>query len=422
MKASIRLLNKRRFLPLFVTQTLGAFNDNLFRTVVVLVATYGIYSNPQMETRFSAIATGIFIIPFFLFSALAGQLADTHDKARIIRIVKIAEIGIMITGAIGLWGHSIPLMLIAVFAMGIHSTFSGPIKYAILPQHLKEDEVLGGTGLVEAGSYLAILGGTVVAGFVNSETAGLVILSMALLGCYASKHIPEAQAEKEGEPIDHHIFRASFRLISATMHIPRLFLAICSISFFWAIGSVLIIQFPPLVKNLFYADKQVASLFLAIFSVGVAIGSLLINRLLCGKVSARYAPGSVLAMGASVLWFDWVIQRWHNIPVHRFFSVPEFIHQPGVELVFIALLAVAITGGMFVVPLYAFLTTTVEKDHTARTVAANNIMTSGAMVLGGFSAAVASNIGFSTSQILWAVATMCCVAAWLSWKLHCSCD
>lgn len=251
MKASIRLLNKRRFLPLFVTQTLGAFNDNLFRTVVVLVATYGIYSNPQMETRFSALATGIFIIPFFLFSALAGQLADSHDKARIIRIVKIAEIAIMATGAIGLWGHSIPLMLIAVFAMGIHSTFFGPIKYAILPQHLKKDEVLGGTGLVEAGSYLAILGGTVVAGFVNSQIAGAVILLVALSGCYASKSIPDAKAEKEGEPIDHHIFRASYRLISATMHIPRLFLAICSISFFWAIGSVLIIQFPPLVKNLF---------------------------------------------------------------------------------------------------------------------------------------------------------------------------
>ncbi|ACV75644.1 MAG: MFS transporter [Zymomonas mobilis] len=422
MKASIRLLNKRRFLPLFVTQTLGAFNDNLFRTVVVLVATYGIYSNPQMETRFSALATGIFIIPFFLFSALAGQLADSHDKARIIRIVKIAEIAIMATGAIGLWGHSIPLMLIAVFAMGIHSTFFGPIKYAILPQHLKKDEVLGGTGLVEAGSYLAILGGTVVAGFVNSQIAGAVILLVALSGCYASKSIPDAKAEKEGEPIDHHIFRASYRLISATMHIPRLFLAICSISFFWAIGSVLIIQFPPLVKNLFYADKQVASLFLAIFSIGVAIGSVLINRLLCGKVSARYAPGSVLAMGASVLWFEQVIGRWHNIPVHRFFSVPEFIQQPGVILVFSALLAVAITGGMFVVPLYAFLTTTVEKDHTARTVAANNIMTSGAMVLGGFLAALASNSGFSTSQILYSVAGMCCVAAWLSWRLHCSCD
>ncbi|AEI38019.1 MAG: MFS transporter [Zymomonas mobilis subsp. pomaceae] len=422
MKASIRLLTKRRFLPLFVTQTLGAFNDNLFRTVIVLVATYGIYSDPQIETRFSAVATGIFIIPFFLFSALAGQLADTHDKAKIIRIVKIVEIGIMLAGAIGLWVYSVPLMLVGVFAMGIHSTFFGPIKYAILPQHLQKDEVLGGTGLVEAGSYLAILSGTILAGFITSRQAGIIVLIIAVLGCYASRSIPDAKAEHDGPPLDRNIVRASYRLVSGTMHIPRLFLAICSISFFWAIGSVLIIQFPPVVKNLFYADRQVASLFLAIFSIGVAIGSLLINRLLSGNVSARYAPASVLAMGVSVLGFDRVIHNWHNLPTGRFFTVSAFIHQPDIWMVFVALLAIAVTGGMFVVPLYAFLTTTVAKDHTARTVAANNIMTSGAMVFGGFSAALANSLGASTSQILWGVAAMCCIAAWLSWRLHCSCD
>lgn len=168
MQASLRLLNKRRFLPLFITQLLGAFNDNLFKNAMVLFVVYSVYNDERSETWFSALATGIFILPFFLLSALSGQLADQRDKAVIIRYVKAAEIAIMLVGAIGLgliWsgiaihGVAIPLLLCALFAMGVHSTFFGPIKYAILPQHLHDDEVLGGTGLVEAGTYIAILAG-----------------------------------------------------------------------------------------------------------------------------------------------------------------------------------------------------------------------------------------------------------------------
>ena len=159
MTPSIRLLGTRRFLPLFVTQFLGAFNDNLFKQAMVLFATYSIYSSPQKEAAFNALATGLFILPFFLLSALSGQLADTHDKAQIIRVVKTAEILIMLVGGGGLLIGSVPLMLAAILAMGVHSTFFGPIKYALLPQHLDCDEVLGGTGLVEASTYCAILSG-----------------------------------------------------------------------------------------------------------------------------------------------------------------------------------------------------------------------------------------------------------------------
>src|SRR5215211_1619791 len=164
MQNSAHLLRARRFLPIFVTQFLGAFNDNLFRTAMVMLVIYGIYGDPEQEATFSAIAGGLFILPFFLLSALAGQLADANDKAKIVRIVKTAEIAIMIFGAAGLLLHNVPLMLVALTAMGIHSTFFGPIKYAILPQHLRKDEVLGGTGLVEAGTYIAILAGTIIGG------------------------------------------------------------------------------------------------------------------------------------------------------------------------------------------------------------------------------------------------------------------
>ena len=292
------LLRARRFLPLFSTQFLGAFNDSLFKQAVVLFVTYQLYSNPAKEFQFSAIAQALFILPFFLFSALSGQLADDHDKAKLIRIIKFAEIGIMILGGAGILLASIPVMLAAVGSMGVHSTFFGPIKYAILPQHLRRDEVLGGTGLVEAGTYIAILGGTILAGM-------LVALRKSLrpppsespcLGFLAGRQVPPAPPAAERIPFNWHIIHASIELVSATLHIRRLFLAILSISFFWTIGAVLIIIFPPLVKNVLGADEQVASLFIAIFSIGIAIGSVLINRLL----KAKFGP-----VRARLPWSRW---------------------------------------------------------------------------------------------------------------------
>src|SRR5438045_6840432 len=196
------LLRARRFMPLFATQFLGAFNDSLFKQAVVLFVTYQLFSNPAQETQFSSIAQGLFILPFFLFSALSGQLADDHDKARLIRIIKLAEIGIMIVGGAGIMLANIPLMLAAVFAMGTHSTFFGPIKYAILPQHLRKDEVLGGTGLVEAGTYLAILGGTILAGVLAAKPVMAVgcTIAIAVLGLLAGRAVPPAPHAPERVP------------------------------------------------------------------------------------------------------------------------------------------------------------------------------------------------------------------------------
>jgi MFS family permease len=417
------LLRARRFLPLFSTQFLGAFNDSLFKQAVVLFVTYQLYSNPAKEFQFSAIAQALFILPFFLFSALSGQLADDHDKARLIRIIKFAEIFIMFAGGAGIVLANIPLMLAAVFAMGVHSTFFGPIKYAILPQHLHKDEVLGGTGLVEAGTYLAILGGTILAGGLAAvpQVAAAATIVIAGLGFLAGRQVPPAPPATERLPFDRHLFRASVALVSGTMHIPRLFLAICSISFFWTIGAVLIIIFPPLVKNVLGANEQVASLFIAIFSIGIAIGSVLINRLLKSQVSARFAPASVIAMGIFVVMLHFVALAWgKNGP--ELTTLGNFVLHPMAGLMIVALLGVAITGGMFVVPLYAFLTTTVPKTETARTVAANNIVNSGAMVVGSLLAYGLSSAGIGPAGQLLLVAAMCILSAWLGWKLHLACD
>lgn len=428
---ALGLLKRRRFLPLFVTQFLGAFNDNLFKTSMVLFATYEIFANEKQESFFNALAAGLFILPFFLLSALAGQLADTMDKARIIRVVKIVEFGIMALGCGGLLlartGQvtlPVVMMLGAVVGLGIHSTFFSPIKYAILPQHLEDDDVLGGTGLVEAGTYLSILLGTILAGFIYESIpliAGLTFL-VALLGYLSARMVPPAPRLGPPLTLDHNPLRASWRLVAGTMHIPRLFLAICAISFFWTIGSVLVVIFPPLVKNVLTSDASVASLVLAIFSVGVAIGSVVINLMLRGHISARYSPASVIAMGAAVLAFWFVASRWEGAPAGTLFDIAGFLRHPGAPLVLLTLMFVAIFGGMFVVPLYAFLTTTVPKDQTARTVAANNVVNAGAMTIGSAAVAGITALGATASQLLLLVAGMCLVSAWIAQRLHRACD
>ncbi|WP_419808667.1 MFS transporter [Sphingomonas sp.] len=431
MLNSLRLLKQRRFLPLFTTQFLGAFNDNLFKTSMVLFATYQIFNDERAEGFFNALVAGLFVLPFFLLSALAGQLADTTDKTRIIRIVKLAEVGIMAVGCAGLiLGRTgavtlpVVLMLIAVAGLGVHSTFFGPIKYAILPQHLDDCDVLGGTGLVEAGTYLSILFGTILAGVIYESTLLVAALTLlvALSGYLAARRIPPAPRLGPPLQLDWNPFTASRRLISGTMHVPRLFLAICAISFFWTIGSVLIIAFPPLVKNVLTAQASVASLVLGIFSIGVAVGSVVINLLLRGNISARYSPASVIAMAVAVVGLWLSVGRWTPAPAGQLYGVAEFIAQPGAIAVFGSLFAVAIFGGMFVVPLYAFLTTTVAKDQTARTVAANNVVNSGAMTVGSGAVAGMMAMGVSAMELLLVVAAMCLVAAWIAQRLHRACD
>lgn len=425
MTTQTHLIHSRRFLPLFVTQLLNAFNDNLFKNAMVLFVVYQVYQSEKAEAQFSAIASAIFILPFFLLSAISGQLADMRDKAKIIRLVKAAEIGIMLVGAAGLLMASrgimvttvaIPLMLLALLGMGIHSTFFGPIKYAILPQHLHPGEVLAGTGLVEAGTYIAILAGTILAGWISVEWAAIGVVVTALVGYMTSRQVPPAPPEETGQPLDYHFIRASIQLVRNTSHDRRVFLAIMAISFFWTIGAVLFIQFGPLAKNVLTASKEVASLFLVVFSIGVAVGSMSVNALLKGTVSARYSPGSVLVMGLFVVGFFLVCRQWTPEP-EGLLDVPAFLARPLAIPLLLSLLGIAVAGGMFVVPLYAFLTTFVDKSQTSRTIAANNIVNSGAMVFGSVLALALSAAGVPIVWQLLLSAVMCLYSAQLARQL-----
>ena len=422
MTTQTHLIHSRRFLPLFVTQLLNAFNDNLFKNAMVLFVVYQVYNSEAAEGQFSAIASAVFILPFFILSAVSGQLADMRDKARIIRIVKACEIGIMIVGAAGLlmaWKGmavstlAIPLMLLALFGMGVHSTFFGPIKYAILPQHLHPDEVLAGTGLVEAGTYIAILAGTILAGWIPVQWAAAGVIVTAVIGYFTSRAVPPAPPHHAPEPLDFHLLRASYDLVRNTSHDRRVFLAVMAISFFWTIGTVLFVQFPPLAKNVLSASKEVASLFLVIFSIGVAIGSMSVNALLKGTVSARYSPVSVLAMGLFVVGFYLVCRQW-TTDAGGLLDVKGFMAEPLALALLLCLLGIAIAGGMFVVPLYAFLTTFVDKSQTSRTIAANNIVNSFAMVIGSLIASGLSLGGVPIVQQVLLSAAMCLVAAWIA--------
>lgn len=426
MQTSMALLGKKRFLPLFATQYLNAFNDNFYKMAMVVLITYSILQGGEAEEAYyNALAGAIFILPFFLLSAISGQIADSIDKTRVIRWVKSAEIAIMLVGAAGIWLQNIPILFLALFAMGVHSTFFGPIKYGILPQHLKDDEVLGGTGLVEAGTYIAILTGTIVGGILDPEISAIGVVLVALIGRATAQFVPPAPPESDAPTakLDWNIFRSSWRLVRDTMHVPRLFLAIIAISFFWAIGAVLAAQFPPMVKHGLNGDRTVATLFTAIFSVGVAIGSVLINRLLKGRVSAVYSPPSVIVMGLFVLLLWWSIKGWVAVPdtpldADQLLNFMEFVSIRQGDIILFALFGIAVAGGMFVVPLYAFLTTTVEKSATARTIAANNIVNSGAMVIGAVMYGELARLGVSIADTLFLIAAACLVSAWISWKLH----
>lgn len=427
MTTSTNLMRQRRFLPLFLTQLLNAFNDNLYKNAMVLFVVYSVYDSPEMETLISGVATALFVLPFVLFSATSGQLADMRDKTKIIRWIKFAEIIIMSIGATGLLlaakglqieTIALPLMFLALFAMGVHSTFFGPIKYAILPQHLQSDEVLAGTGLVEAGTYVAILAGMILGGVLPIMWSIIGVIAVALVGYMVCRWVPPAPAQTEETKVDWNPIRASRDLIAFTMGNLELRYSVLAISYFWTIAAILSVQFIPLAKNVLLADKQVAAVLLVAFSAGIAIGSVSINALLKGDISARYSAGSVIVMGGLLIGFYLLCRMWNLTPEGELFTIWEFLAQPLALAITANLLLIAVAGGMFVVPLYAFLTTRVDKSEASRSVAANNFISSIYMVGGAGVASALGFLGIPLEEQLLVSLLLCLLSARLAKKLH----
>lgn len=392
----IELLATRRFGPLFATQFLGAFNDNLFRTALVFLVAYDVAAaDPKQAALLASAAAGLFILPFFLFSGVAGSAADARDKAAIARAVKIAEIAIMALGWAAFAIGSLPLALFVVFLMGCHSTLFGPVKYAILPQHLREGELLAGTGLVEGATFVAILLGQVAGGLFATQAVGPVALAIAALGWLASRFIPPAPPEP-GRRIDWNPFTSGRAALGHAFVNRQLLVATLAISWFWALGAVYTSQFVPLARNDMGGTEAVATLFLVAFSIGIAVGSVAVGRWLKGRISTRLcAPAGVaMALAGIDLWF--AIRGVGMAPK----DIVAFFAAPAGWRVLADLTLLALAGGVFSVPLYAVLQTAGEAGTRASAIAANNIINSLFQVAAVLGAGAAVGAGLGVPLVL----------------------
>ncbi|MCB1957207.1 MAG: MFS transporter [Rhodocyclaceae bacterium] len=385
MSSQFRLLGERRFLPFFLTQFLGAFNDNLYKNALVVLITF-------QAARFTSLspgvlvnlAAGIFILPFFLFSATAGQLADKFEKSRLIRITKLMEVGIMGLAAAAFALESLALMFATLFLMGTQSSLFGPVKYAILPVHLREDELVGGNALVESGTFVSILLGTIAGGVMIGLDGGplwvsVAALTVAILGYLASRRIPAAAIADPALRINWNPLTETWRNIGFTRGNRTVFLSILGISWFWFYGALFLSQFPGYAREVLGGDEHAVTLLLAVFSIGIGVGSLL-----CEKLSGRHVEIGLVPFGSIGLSL-FALDLWWASPATPHVGEPLAI---GAVLagglawrVIVDLVMIGVFGGFFIVPLYALIQSRSEPSHRSRIIAGNNILNAAFMVV-----------------------------------------
>ena len=409
------LLAQRRFLPFFATQGLGAFNDNLFKNGFVVLVTYVAALPIAEQNTLTNLAAALFILPFFLFSATAGQLADRYDKSRLALGVKLLEVAIMAVAAVGFVHGSVPLLLATLFLMGLHSTLFGPLKYSILPQVLRPEELVGGNGLVEMGTFVAILAGTLVAGVLMSVpgegptlvAAGTLVL--AVLGVGAALAMPRLAPVAPGLSIDWNPWRATLASLRDLRANRTVFLSCLGISWFWFFGSIYFTQLPVYARHVLGGAPGVLTLLLTVFSIGVATGSLLCEKLSGRKVEIGLVPfGSIgMTLFGADLYFAWPeAATTQNLPWR------EFLAQPGAWRVLVDLAGMAVFAGFFIVPLFALIQTRSEPSHRSRVIAANNILNALFMVAASIVGLLLLNVGgLTVPELLLVTALMNAVVA-----------
>jgi len=404
------LLKARRFAPFFATQFLGAFNDNLFKNALVVLLTFQAAQWTTLAPEVLAnLAAGIFILPFFLFSATAGQLADKYDKATLARLVKVLELVIMAIALLGFWWHSLATLLGALFLLGLHSTLFGPVKYAILPQHLHENELVGGNALVEAGTFVAILLGTLIGGLLagaagHPSWVAIAGLLVAGLGYLCSRSIPSAAPPAPELPINLNPFTETWRNVGFARENRTVFLSILGISWFWLYGALFLAQFPAYARNVLGGSETSVTLLLAVFTIGIGLGSLLCERLSAGHVEIGLVPFG--SLGLTLFGLDLAWASPGTLPASAPLSLGALLALPSTWRVLGDLLALGLFGGFFIVPLYALIQIRSAPEQRARIIAANNILNALFMVGGALAAAGLLGEGLSIAG-LFAVAALC---------------
>jgi acyl-[acyl-carrier-protein]-phospholipid O-acyltransferase/long-chain-fatty-acid--[acyl-carrier-protein] ligase len=403
------LLKTRRFLPLFVTQFLGAMNDNLMKQALIMMITFGLLQSSDISPQILVtMAAGIFILPFFLFSATAGQIADKFEKSASIQRIKIVEIFIMAIAVAGFYLSNTYFLIAVLFMMGTQSAFFGPLKYGILPSHLKENELIGGNALIEGGTFLAILIGTIAGGLLIVADQGISIVSaslliVALLGWVASRAIPKADAADPDLKINTNIFQETWRMVARARETRSVFLSIMGISWFWLTGATFLSQFPNFSKILLGGDASVVTLLMVTFSLGIGIGSYWCTRLLKGEVSAKYVPLSALALTGFTLDLYFASRGLHA-PTSGLITATDFINSPANWRILFDLTAIAVCGGLYTVPLYAILQNDSDPTTRSRTIAANNILNALFMVVGAIIATLMLAADWSIPQVFLSLA------------------
>ena len=410
------LLRQRRFAPFFATQFLGAFNDNIFRNGLVILITFqGVVVLGMDHSQLANVAAGLFILPFFLFSATAGQLADKYEKSMLIRRIKAAEIGLMIFACLALLSESYPLLLLVLFLMGCQSTMFGPVKYAYLPHHLGDDELIGGNALVESGTYIAIILGLIVGGIaVDDRIASLLgsskqavlgtcLVTVAICGFLASRGVPQTRAADPELRINWNAWRETWNIVQFARAERSVFLSILGISWFWFFGSAMTIQIPAYTLDVLNASGSVATFLLAAFAVGVGIGSLLCERMSGHRIELGLVPfGSIgLSLFAMDLYF-----AHPGASMQKVDTIAEFLALPGSLRIWFDLALIGAFGGFYSVPLYALIQKRSKREHLSRIIAANNIINSLLMVGAAVMSMVLLQTGFSIPQLFLVIAVL----------------
>lgn len=405
------LLSSRRFLPFFCTQSLGAFNDNVFKNALIVMIAFRLATD---EANFLInLAAGLFILPFFLLSATAGQIADKVDKSVLIRRIKLAEIGIVVFGIAALYSGNNYLCLLVLFLLGAQSTFFGPVKYAILPQHLQKTELVGGNALVEMGTFVSILLGTIVggllAGFTGEGESGLlwisaVITVTAIVGYLASRAIPPAAPPAPELTINYNPVTQTARILKEAAKTPSVFYAIIGISWFWLLGAAYLTQIPSLTRNVLGGSESVVTLLLCCFTIGVAIGSLLCGRLSGGRVELGLVP--IGAAGLTIVGILLASSTGSFQPSAEG-SVAAFWANDGALGILVNLTLIGIFGGFFIVPLYSMMQERSEPSIRARIIAVNNVLNALFMVVAAILGIVFLNVlGATIPQFFLIIALM----------------
>ncbi len=402
---ALSLLPTRRLGPLFWALFAGAMNDNLLKNAYVILVAYREARSAAATELIVTLATAIFILPYFLFSALAGELADKYEKAWLLRQTKLAEIGVVTLGALSLLGDNVAFQLFVLFLLGVQATVFGPVKYAVLPELMPESELLAANALVDAGTFLAILFGTIAGGLLILVPGGRLVTSGALIalslfGYGASRFIPPTGRAQPALRLRTNVLASTAEIIGQARERPAVWRAVLGISWFWLVGAAVVSQFPNYAKGYLAGDNQVVTLFLALNSIGVGAGSLAANRILRGAISARLAPWSALAMAV------FTIDLWLASPTPQTAAlggVAAFLAAAANWRIVADLICVAVAAGIFVVPLYAIMQARSDETERARVVAANNILNALFIVLAGAGSAIMLALGSGVPAIFLAL-------------------